>query len=114
MGDPRSSRGVNWKKFVWNLDIQQKIKLFLWRACNKLIPTAGTLFARHVSDNYLCKGCNGAFESVIHAPLVLQGGQKGLEVLGNYFQQGGYKFCRSALLALELLLKNSGGEICYH
>jgi len=56
-----SSNMENQKKFwktLWQLQVPNKIKHFVWKACNDALPTKANLHYRHVTDsdtNDLCK-----------------------------------------------------------
>jgi hypothetical protein len=54
-------------KLIWQLKIPRTVQLFLWRACNDILPTKGKLWKRKVVDNPLCPLCGTEFESSIHA-----------------------------------------------
>lgn len=53
-----------WK--IWNLHIPNKIKLFIWRACQDILPTKANLCHIHVLDSPTCETCNVAPEIVGH------------------------------------------------
>ncbi|ONK71109.1 uncharacterized protein A4U43_C04F4810 [Asparagus officinalis] len=55
-----------WKR-LWGLNLPNKIKVSLWRACRGFIPCADALFKRHVGVEGRCQGCKGGAESVVHA-----------------------------------------------
>jgi hypothetical protein len=55
-------------KGIWNLQVPNPVKLFLWRACNNLLPTKENLHrGKIVDDNKYCSCCTREAESVIHA-----------------------------------------------
>ncbi|KAL5854994.1 hypothetical protein ACOSQ4_004796 [Xanthoceras sorbifolium] len=41
--------GESWWKFLWRIQIPEKVKLFLWRACFNWIPTLKNLASQKVS-----------------------------------------------------------------
>ncbi|KAK0583899.1 hypothetical protein LWI29_004741 [Acer saccharum] len=56
-----------WWKSLWKLNLPTKIKLFVWRACNNLLPTNEMLALRRVP---VCKACplyNFHSESILHS-----------------------------------------------
>ncbi|KAL5780601.1 hypothetical protein ACOSQ2_011338 [Xanthoceras sorbifolium] len=54
---PSSSSGAlfTWK-MIWNLHLPNKIKVFCWRACKRILPTNASLF-RKISSSGLCSFC---------------------------------------------------------
>ncbi len=54
-------------KFLWALSIPPKVKSFLWRACNAILPTNAMLHRRHMRKDDCCPCCCYDFESVEHA-----------------------------------------------
>lgn len=54
-------------KAIWNLRLPNPVKLFLWRACNNLLPTKENLHCRKIVDDNKCPCCTREAESVIHA-----------------------------------------------
>lgn len=70
MGYPRlqSEQSFVWW-CLWDLPIPPRVRLFLWRACQDILPTRLSLFRRHIIDESLCPMCDGADESTMHALL---------------------------------------------
>ena len=65
-----SSNMENQKKFLkslWQLQVPNKIKHFVWRACNDALPTKANLYRRHVTDSDTCDLCKGHPEDIVHA-----------------------------------------------
>lgn len=56
---------LDWFKFVWNLHVPPKIKMFLWRMFQHALPVGETLAARHITSEVVCKRC-GTLESINH------------------------------------------------
>jgi hypothetical protein len=54
-----------WKK-IWGLKIPDTTKLFLWRACNKILPTKDNLKKRKVLEDDTCIFCCEATETTHH------------------------------------------------
>jgi ribonuclease HI len=55
-----------WKR-IWKLDGPKVVKLFIWQACNNILPTYENLFKRKVVSDALCPICKGDIETVGHA-----------------------------------------------
>lgn len=45
-------------KKIWSLKVPNKVKHFVWRACNETLPTKKNLFHRNVTKSAICGGCN--------------------------------------------------------
>jgi hypothetical protein len=69
------NKGCSWRmdnenkiwKTVWDLNVQNVVKHFLWWACNNLLPTNVNLFRRGVVNNKIFPLCEDEEEIVIHA-----------------------------------------------
>ena len=59
--------GKNVRAALWKLQIPNKIKVFGWRACNKILPTRLNLAKRRVITDSMCLNCTRFPESTIHA-----------------------------------------------
>jgi hypothetical protein len=44
-------------KIIWNLKIPNAVKIFMWKACNDLLPTKVNLLRRGVVSDSLCLIC---------------------------------------------------------
>ncbi|XP_042974763.1 uncharacterized protein LOC122306401 [Carya illinoinensis] len=67
MGETSSgdqSKGL-WGR-LWRLTSLGKVKLFLWKALNGILPTRSILFKRRVIDNSTCPMCSREEETDIH------------------------------------------------
>ncbi|XP_042958109.1 uncharacterized protein LOC122293655 [Carya illinoinensis] len=67
MGETSSgdqSKGL-WGR-LWRLTSSSKVKIFLWKALNGILPTRSTLFKRKVTDNSTCPICSREEETDIH------------------------------------------------
>lgn len=53
--------------FIWTLQIPRSAQLFIWRACNEILPTKEKLHKRRVVDDPLCPMCKQVVESSYHA-----------------------------------------------
>jgi ribonuclease HI len=70
--DPSTSVSIDdiiWKE-LWGLNIPQKVKLFLWKACHNLLPVKDNLFKKRLSICNICPICNLESETVEHALLI--------------------------------------------
>jgi len=54
-------------KVVWALCIPNVTKLFIWRACNELLPTRVNLVRRKVTEMKACPCCEIGDEDALHA-----------------------------------------------
>ena len=55
-----------WKK-IWGLQIQPKVRNFLWRTIENSIPTKHNLKRRMILVDDRCENCNGKIKDVLHA-----------------------------------------------
>lgn len=67
LGDPSDGKVYDWTKWVWTLKIQNKVKIFAWRACCDILPCAQTFWKRHIGGQALCSMCCKHAESTVHA-----------------------------------------------
>ena len=69
--DVASSLDTAGQKFFWNrlwkLNIPNKVKFFLWRACTDSFPTMLNLHKRRIVPSSVCCLCHAGEESVLHA-----------------------------------------------
>lgn len=54
-----------WDK-IWKLNVANKVKVFLWRACHDFLPCAVNLFQQHIGSNPICFRCGRGDESTVH------------------------------------------------
>ena len=54
-------------KLIWSLNVQSKVRNFLWRSCHNAIPVKQNLKRRHILNEDICELCKGESESVVHA-----------------------------------------------
>lgn len=66
-----------WWKYVWNLSIPPKIRIFSWRAAKNIIPTAHNLKMHHVPLSGLCSLCHKNFATTSHCLLLCDFARKG-------------------------------------
>ncbi|XP_015386698.1 uncharacterized protein LOC107177439 [Citrus sinensis] len=59
------SSGI-WRK-IWSLEVPSKVKVFLWRAAQNVLPTTDNLIWKRVEVMPICSLCNQQKETVVHA-----------------------------------------------
>ncbi|XP_042965938.1 uncharacterized protein LOC122299618 [Carya illinoinensis] len=59
--------GDNRWQSIWDLNIQEKVKLFMWRAMKSLLATRSNLVMRKIIDNSKCPICKAEEETTSHA-----------------------------------------------
>jgi hypothetical protein len=57
---------IVWRS-LWNLPIPNSVKMFMWRACNDILPTRSNLLKGRMIDDGRCPWCNLEEESIAHA-----------------------------------------------
>jgi ribonuclease HI len=62
-----TGREEDFWKVVWALEIPNVTKLFIWRACNELLPTRVNLARRRVIEMKACPCCEREDEDALHA-----------------------------------------------
>jgi hypothetical protein len=62
-----TDKGMDVWKALWSLKVHNFVKLFMWKACNNLLPSKLNLFRRGVVVDNLCPYYWREEESVIHA-----------------------------------------------
>ncbi|KAK0577517.1 hypothetical protein LWI29_034297 [Acer saccharum] len=62
-----SSTSSSWWNSLWQLKVPTKIKFFVWRACNNMLPTNEALALRRVPVNKVCPLCHLQAESSLHS-----------------------------------------------
>ena len=108
--DVASSSDTAGQKFFWNrpwkLNIPNKVKFFLWRACTDSIPTMLNLHKRRIVPSLVCCLCHVGEESVLHA---LWFCQDICSVWGSYFTSLPSEFSKVSLFRdlLELVFCSS-------
>ena len=61
-----SAHSSSWNH-IWDLEVPNKIKHFIWRACCESLPIKKNLFTKKVTRNAVCDLCHVGVEDVIHA-----------------------------------------------
>ncbi|KAH9724450.1 reverse transcriptase domain-containing protein [Citrus sinensis] len=54
-------------KAIWRLELPEKIKIFLWRAAQNMLPTVENLWKKKVTASPLCQICRRSVETISHA-----------------------------------------------
>ena len=62
--DPSMMHGV-WRG-VWSMNLPNKIKHFVWKACNGILPTKDSLFRRKITDFNTCEACGRQIETTMY------------------------------------------------
>ena len=57
-----------WKS-IWGVVMPNKIKNFVWRACQNILPTKSNLYCRQVINSEVCEVCNKSCETTSHVLL---------------------------------------------
>ena len=58
------------KKFwnrIWRMNVPPKVRNFVWRACNDILPTRANLYRKKILTDPLCSICGQTDETVGHA-----------------------------------------------
>lgn len=53
-------------RWLWGLQLPPKVRTFLWRACNDIIPVRVTVMHRHLGSDPYCSLCCLHLESTSH------------------------------------------------
>lgn len=91
-----------WRR-IWKLNIPQFVVLFLWRACNEILPTRSNLFKKKIISDPLCPMCGLATETSSH---ILWGCESTWPVWSNC----GGSFQKSIVVADDFI--NIFGYLC--
>ena len=62
-----STRMKEFWKFIWRLNVPNKIRNFTWRACRNILPTKANLFRRRIMADNTCEVCGSFEETTGHA-----------------------------------------------
>ena len=63
--DP-ATNNTSWSN-IWTLNVPNKVKHFIWRACHESLPTKKNLLIRKVTRNSICERCQSEIEDTVHA-----------------------------------------------
>ena len=61
------NRDKNLWRSIWSLQVPNRVKTFLWRACHDAIPTKANLKRRHILVDPMCERCWKEEETPLHA-----------------------------------------------
>ncbi|KAL9461995.1 hypothetical protein AB3S75_000061 [Citrus x aurantiifolia] len=61
---------------LWSLELPEKLKIFMWRASNNLLPPAENLWKRKVMEEPTCQRCKRRVETISHALLECKAARK--------------------------------------
>ncbi|KAL0000424.1 hypothetical protein SO802_014205 [Lithocarpus litseifolius] len=64
-GNPQQQNEV-WK-LIWGLNVPNKVRNFMWRACKEAIPTKHNLLKRKILNEDRCEQCGVESETTAHA-----------------------------------------------
>ncbi|KAK9993659.1 hypothetical protein SO802_023362 [Lithocarpus litseifolius] len=53
-------------RFIWCLQIPNKIRNFMWRACRNILPTKANLFHKWIAQDSTCEVCGNSEETTGH------------------------------------------------
>lgn len=62
-----SDRSKTQWKVIWSNEILEKMKIFMWRAAQNLLPTSDSLWKKKVVMSPVCQRCCCKSEDVFHA-----------------------------------------------
>lgn len=65
--EPSNLKVLDWKRSIWQSEIPNKVKIFLWRATDNIIPCASILQSRDLSQSNCCNVCDRDCETTLHA-----------------------------------------------
>lgn len=68
-GAPSGSTEEGVKQFwksIWRMIVPHKVKVFLWRACSRALPTKARLHKRKIVGDNLCDQCLAEVEDEVH------------------------------------------------
>jgi ribonuclease HI len=85
-------------RIMWQLQIPNAVKMFLWKACHNLLPTKDNLLKRGVVQESLCPICGLETESITHILWSCSSAMDVWSVCGKTFQKS--HFCGSDFLQL--------------
>ncbi|XP_050211934.1 uncharacterized protein LOC126662091 [Mercurialis annua] len=64
---PDNAHKMRWWKYMWNLDMPPKIKIFMWRTFHNLLPVKINMKIRGLSIDTNCPICNEGYETSMHS-----------------------------------------------
>ncbi|KAF5444907.1 hypothetical protein F2P56_033999 [Juglans regia] len=67
LGEGSKDGGTSdWWKALWLLEVSGKVKLFIWKCLNNILPTKDNLFRKQIVDNNLYPICIREVETSVH------------------------------------------------
>ena len=63
--DP-AANNTSWSN-IWTLNVPNKVKHFIWRACHESLRTKKNLLIRKVTRNSICERCQSETGDTVHA-----------------------------------------------
>lgn len=63
--DTGSKEKIMWQR-TWNLNVKEKIRLFLWKCYNSILPTSENLIRRGCQIDEICRICGEEPETEEH------------------------------------------------
>jgi hypothetical protein len=57
---------ISWR-WIWKLKAPENIKLFIWCACHRAIPTLALLNNKNMAASHLCVRCQNNEETILHS-----------------------------------------------
>jgi hypothetical protein len=75
-----------WKR-IWSLKIPRVVIVFIWRACNEILPTRGNLFKRKIVPDPLCPMCGLEPETSGHILWWCESARAVWSLSGGYLQK---------------------------
>ncbi|KAH9769616.1 reverse transcriptase domain-containing protein [Citrus sinensis] len=71
---------THWK-IIWSMEIPEKIKIFMWRAAQNMLPTAYNLWKRKAIKEPMCGRCSKENEDGFHALIGCKYANKDMELI---------------------------------
>ena len=75
-----SENGSRHWKFLWMLDLPEKIKIFMWRVIKNILPTAKHLWKRKSLQDPICQRCKKDVETIKHVLVECKAARKVCEL----------------------------------
>jgi len=98
-----------WKR-IWSLKVPRSITLFIWRACNEILPTRYNLFKRKIFPDFLCPMCGLEPETSGHILWGCDSARAVWGMCGGYLQKS-LVFSEDFLSIFEYLCERLNNEV---
>lgn len=105
----RNTTGTQCWKLLWNLNMQPKLKHFVWKCLQRILPVNEVLKQRCGKDDYMCKGCGEWPETLKHMLFYCKQAQM-IWKLAPVNWSGIQHFCGNFWLWWEGLMEAQKGE----